>query len=113
MTLFPPAVQNAIDYGRTLPSVDVCFSDWRGLPSSPYIEVDFIIGIPDDSIELGTVWCPRPDGWTLTYAGWRTFSRQDDDLVELDTWDDVRAFLASQTTGAIATADGAPAVEAR
>jgi hypothetical protein len=97
MTTFPTVVQQAIDYGRALPSVNVCTSDWRGVPGGDAIEVDFLIGIPDDSIELGTVWCPRTDGWTLVGGSWRTFSRQDHSS-PLDTWDDVRAFLDNHAT---------------
>ncbi|MEU4576587.1 hypothetical protein [Nonomuraea sp. NPDC023979] len=97
MTAYPTVIQQAVDYGRRLPAVQVLVDDLRGVPNSDTIDLDFLFNVPGDSIELGTTWAPCPDDWRLVYAGYRTFSRQDD-RHRLATWDDVRAFLDSHTT---------------
>ncbi|WP_214103263.1 hypothetical protein [Acrocarpospora catenulata] len=101
LSTLPPPVQAAVDFGHSLPHVQVQYADWRTHRDA--IDVDFLL---DDHghTEVGTTWYASAGQWELKLAGWRTTT---DELAihRLIGWEAVREFLTQQARTAKAAAD--------
>lgn len=95
-TPLPPSVQEAIDFGRSLPHVTVNHNSRDWLDEFGYAEVDFLVDGPDRT-EVGTTWYPDTGSgqWRLQLAGWRTIA-DSETIHRLADWHQVQAFLIRQ-----------------